>query len=418
MFCEALIKNPKRISIFISSSIGDTVVYIPALQMLRAMFPDSIICLICNELALELYKQFNFVDRYSIFTGPNQKFISELNGDNLNYLTAQELASLGQDAYPSIHTSQQECWGTTDILIMTERNRRIIKSALQSDCKQVLTFCYTRSIYTARLPFISYYRRYSYHESFAVQFLLKTLDRKKYKSSFELCDFKKSILKATPEARAEINNFLSSIGFNLREANSVTGLIEHYSESTADQKLNSTNNQDIDNNRKYSRLIVINPHGASSFLNGFCYAPEYYIKIARDLAKEYPPILFVISSFGEQSYHKEEFNDTNLKLYINQDGLMNVIALLEQCDLVISPSTGPAHIADNLGKDVIGAFPYYDKIRWAANGLMKLAAKQNKPTIAPHKFVMHPIKMKLTNGIDSDFVKFEAMCKSFIKDNF
>ena len=111
MFLEPLIKNPKVISIFIASSIGDTVVYIPALQILRDMYPKSKICLICNELALSLYKQFDLVDRYCLFTGPDNNFIDELNGDNLNYLSASEIQDNRLHATPTIHKCQQEFLG-------------------------------------------------------------------------------------------------------------------------------------------------------------------------------------------------------------------------------------------------------------------------------------------------------------------
>ena len=246
----------------------------------------------------------------------------------------------------------------------------------------------------------------------AVLHLLKCLDKKRFKKAFDNCDFKKSILKANFKARSEIDAFLANIGYKIRDTKEDSELLQEDFKPTYTQLDNKDPLKD-----KYSKLIVINPNAASSFKYGFCYGPSYYVKLAHNLALEYPNILFVILCYGDQDFNLDNCHIDNLKFYINKGSLMNVIALLEQCDLLISPSTGPAHIADNLGKDVIGAFPYYDKIRWAPNGLMTVAQNQKSPSITPHNYALHFIKKKLVNGIDANFDKFYAMCKKFILKN-
>lgn len=420
MLCEALIKTPQRITVFMASGIGDTVVYIPSLQMLRAMYPDATICYICNQTALTLYRQFNFADRYCLFTGDTDILSKELNGENLNYLTANEIKEHDNVTLPSLHELQQDNWGVTDLLIMTERNGKYIKAALESSCRQVLTFCYSRALYTSRLPFIRYFSRHTHHEVFSLQFLLKTLDKKRFKEVFDTTDLKGAVLRASAHARDSINTFLHDSGYLVKSSDPLTGFVPYRRPlSIANSSQPELNEAHVGQNiATYRYLIVINPNSISTMGKGYSYAPECYVKMARDLAESFPHILFVISSYGEQSYHHEEYNSPNLKLYINEDGLMNVIALLEQCDLLISPSTGPAHIADNIGRDVLGGYAYYDEHRWAAIGLMQLASKQKKPSITPHKFAMHLIKNKLTNGLGGDFEKFHSMCKEYIEANF
>lgn len=421
MLCEALVKNPKRITVFMNSGIGDTVVYIPSLQMLRAMYPDATICYLCNQTALVLYGQFNYADRYCLYEGNTESLIAELNGENLHYLTSQELCSLGDMAKPSQHKTQQDSWGVSDLLIMTERNGKLIKAALASRCKQVLSFCYARALYTPRLPFVRYFKRHAHHEIFGLQFLLEILDKHRFTNVFHTTDLKGSVLRASNSARHGMQAFLKDCGYAIKSEDPSTGHVPYLTviqeESTIDS-LTTTNVADDTIRHPYSNLIVINPNCISTLGKGYSYAPKCYIQLARDLAQAFPHILFVISSYGEQHYHSEEYNTPNLKLFINQGGLMNVIALLEQCDLLISPSTGPAHIADNIGRDIIGGYAYYDAIRWPATGIMQLAAKQKRPSIAPHKFTMHLIKKKVTNGIGDEFDEFYSMCRAYIEQHF
>lgn len=67
MLFEPMLKNPQCISVFMKSGIGDSVVYIPALHVLRAMYPDAKISFMCNLASFFFYKQFHLADRYYIF---------------------------------------------------------------------------------------------------------------------------------------------------------------------------------------------------------------------------------------------------------------------------------------------------------------------------------------------------------------
>ena len=84
--------------------------------------------------------------------------------------------------------------------------------------------------------------------------------------------------------------------------------------------------------------------------------------------------------------------------------MSNVIALIEQCDLIVSPSTGPAHIADNIG--------------WRADGFMQLAAKQKVPTLEPHDLKMQIVNHKVANDEHHKFDEFCLMCHDYIAAHF
>ena len=431
MLFEPMLKNPQRISVFMKSGIGDSVVYIPALHVLRAMYPDAKISFMCNLASFFFYKQFHLADRYYILDGDfnEDEFVKELNGENRNFLSASDLIEQGPAAKPFVHEQQQNHWGATDLLIMTERNRHYIKLSLTSKCKQVLTYSYARALYTSRLPFLRPYSRHAQHEIFGFQFLLKTLDKKRYLKAFNELDLQKSIIKASPEARHFIQDYLTKLGYLTKEADPITGLVpkhrakldnhQTHEHSAHDDAINS-HGDDMKRTaqRVYKDMIIINPLCISTFKKGYSYHPDDYVKLALQLAKDFPHILFIISSYGQQSFHDIEIPYDNLKLLINKGDMSNVIALIEQCDLIVSPSTGPAHIADNIGRDVIGSFPFYDEYRWSADGFMQLAAKQKVPTLEPHDLKMQIVNHKVANDEHNKFDEFCLMCHDYIAAHF
>ena len=431
MLFEPMLKNPHCISVFMKSGIGDSVVYIPALHVLRAMYPDAKISFMCNLASFFFYKQFHLADRYYILDGDfnEDEFVKELNGENRNFLSASDIIEQGPAAKPFVHEQQQDHWEATDLLIMTERNRHYIKLSLTSKCKQVLTYSYARALYTSRLPFLRPYSRHAQHEIFGFQFLLKTLDKKRYLKAFNELDLQKSIIKASPEARHFIQDYLTKLGYLTKEADPITGLVpkhrakqdnhQTHEHSAHDNAINS-HGDDMKRTaqRVYKDMIIINPLCISTFKKGYSYHPDDYVKLALQLAKDFPHILFIISSYGQQSFHDIEIPYDNLKLLINKGDMSNVIALIEQCDLIVSPSTGPAHIADNIGRDVIGSFPFYDEYRWRADGFMQLAAKQKVPTLEPHDLKMQIVNHKVANDEHHKFDEFCLMCHDYIAAHF
>lgn len=55
---------------------------------------------------------------------------------------------------------------------------------------------------------------------------------------------------------------------------------------------------------------------------------------------------------------------SNLIIFQNDDDILNLAALIEQMDYVISPSTGTIHLASNLCVPTIGLFSLYDTKKW------------------------------------------------------
>ena len=61
-------------------------------------------------------------------------------------------------------------------------------------------------------------------------------------------------------------------------------------------------------------------------------------------------------------------------------GLRRLVAILDGCDLVISPDTGPLHLAGALGKPVIGLYGYNSPARvgpWRQDSRLLIDAFHN-----------------------------------------
>ena len=66
-------------------------------------------------------------------------------------------------------------------------------------------------------------------------------------------------------------------------------------------------------------------------------------------------------NFRGSGYEFEPFIEENIKVFVNNDDLLNLVELTSRVNLCISLSTGNIHIADNLGIDTLGFFAYTDE---------------------------------------------------------
>ena len=103
---------------------------------------------------------------------------------------------------------------------------------------------------------------------------------------------------------------------------------------------------------------------------------------------------------------------------VGKDTLKQLLALLERADLVLSPDSGPAHMANAMGTPVIGLFactdrercgPYSD-LRWSVNHYDEASRKfMHRPASALPwgKRVEFPGVMDLI-GVDEVVARFDA----------
>jgi len=126
------------------------------------------------------------------------------------------------------------------------------------------------------------------------------------------------------------------------------------------------------------KTVAIHPGMAGSALN---WPESHYITLGRRLVRRYN--VLVTGGPGEgalvervfqgiarqQSYSPDSPTFTK---YVGEKGLAEAIALIDQCDGVVAPSTGPMHLAVALGKTVVSVFPpikVQSAVRWGPYGV-------------------------------------------------
>lgn len=305
--------NAKRIIFHANSSLVDSTVYIPSLFMLKQMYPNAEIVCTANGVAYELYQHLPFIDKVICI------FKDDLRWDQSVELFIKEIN--GYDDEKGHHPC-------ADAVILAERSSVFIKIALRSNCRHIVTFSYFKALFTPRLHFTPYFPRRKRQEVLHYQFLLKQLNPKLYQQTLDQADLNQARLKPTTQAKEAVNMELQKLGY------------------------------------QGQKLVIFNPLSANCLKRGFSFSIPTLIKLVNELASEFPQLFFVVSSNETNTIKKEDLQGENLKLLVNTSGLDNLIALVDRCSLLFAPSTGTAHIADNMGKDVCGIYPHYDYKRW------------------------------------------------------
>ncbi len=113
--------------------------------------------------------------------------------------------------------------------------------------------------------------------------------------------------------------------------------------------------------KKY-KTIAIHPGMGNSALN---WPEEYYVQLARALCKEYNIIITggptekdLVDRVLQKISQKQSY-DMDLPIltqYVGKGALGEFAAILDQCDGVVAPSTGPMHLAIALKKKVLTFF--------------------------------------------------------------
>lgn len=111
------------------------------------------------------------------------------------------------------------------------------------------------------------------------------------------------------------------------------------------------------------RNLVLVPGASKSYKNWHAQGYSELIKHAQ--AKGWNVILAgspakVETDLAEQVVELYQSDVTNL---VGQSSLMQMLALLDKCDLVIAPDTGPAHMANAMNTPVIGLYAHHNPQR-------------------------------------------------------
>lgn len=372
--------NPERIIVNSHSALGDTIEYQPFFLMLRTMFPQAEIHCVCNQNTMFLAKLIpGRCDRYSLLWEECREQ-NELNKDEFKRRFVDCVQNGFSNGKPA------------DLIILMDRRTELIKLALSTDCPHVVTFSYFPALYTPRLHFLPWIPRKKIHEIFHYQHLLKCINPQRYQECFAQLDLEQARPHFNDQENAAIYHQVCSDLIAL--------------------------DYDFNNYAVGGGIIIINPLSGNSDRFGYNYKHEDYVRLGHELAQAFPQLFFVISYFGDQPFAYLPITAPNLKLWQNKGNLTHLLALISLCDLIIVPSTGPAHAADLMGKDVCEMMPDYDCPRWVANGMGQLASRQPKPSVGINQCRYQILRedWKATDeSYEQHYQAFAQMCRDFIE---
>ena len=342
--------QPQRIVFDGHSGIGDTMQYIAALLSLRAMYPQAQILFTTNVIGKMILGSCNFVDRIAVVWqgGSTDSVNLQRLVQQAKYFTVA--ADALDDAINGLH------WPRADMIVCVERNRELLEAALSTGA-QVFTFSTLRALTHKNLHFSLPFNRYHMHEMVRYQHLVQAFDPQLFRKTFAQIDLSQVRLTPLQQDLSLIDSFLQQA---LREAAVAVGT--------------SANS--------FQHLVTINPLSKTAEINGLNFKHSDYVALGEHLARKYPQCLFVLSSYGEQDFHQNfqriARQVPNLKLFVNTGNILTLLALVHRSSLVIAPSTGTAHLADNQSVDLCGIYTKQGSYRWGAGGLQQLCELQAK----------------------------------------
>jgi len=126
------------------------------------------------------------------------------------------------------------------------------------------------------------------------------------------------------------------------------------------------------------KTVLVHPGMAGSALN---WPESHYIVLARRLVRRYNVIItggpgegaLVDRVFQGMARHQTYNPDSpTFAKYVGERGLAEMIGLVDRCDGIVAPSTGPMHVAVALGKLVVTVFPpikVQSAVRWGPYGV-------------------------------------------------
>lgn len=293
------IKAPKNIIIARTDKIGDLVLSIPAISMVKKMYPESKLYVLVRRYNAEIVKGFPFIDG-----------VISIDDYSEEQLTAK---------IKQIHA---------DVFIALYSNNQILKLALKSGAK------YRIGPLSKPLSWFVYNKGIRQHRSESVKNEAEyNLDLVRHMDK-ELFAGQKITIEPIPYGKLNHNKIVAF----------------------------------LDANNIYN-YVVVHPFSGGSTKN---FKLDEYIKLINKIHEQWPDKQVVISS-SESDVKDAEYivqHCSNTYVYTAKS-ILELAALIDKCRLYIGASTGPSHIAGNLGKKCVCIYPAYKFLshtRWGLYG--------------------------------------------------
>ncbi|ANV98757.1 hypothetical protein BBW65_03785 [Helicobacter enhydrae] len=218
-----------------------------------------------------------------------------------------------------------------DIFILTQANRWRCKLINQTNVQKVISLLSLGSVFKQKFHTIFISRNFSPTPQYQRMLkLVREINPSHFDTHFQEIDFSPIILQTQPKHQEFVQNFLSTYP-------------------------------------NMQTLVMINPFSRTCSHN---LTLQGWLHLATSLASLYPQILFIIPTY-EGNPQTLELTDTpkNIVIFYNTPDLFNLIELIKRLKLLISPSTGNAHIANNLKIPLLGLFSKRDTMLWRGENM-------------------------------------------------
>ena len=214
-----------------------------------------------------------------------------------------------------------------DLLILTRRTSERIRIAKRSNAKKIITRLHAHTLFSPRFTCPLFFRSRNHHESWQCLNLVRMIDKKHFDENIDKIDFRGARLKTSEENRRNVDLFFERI-----EA------------------------------RRYRKIVGLNSF--TGHLNTENFRLEDWIGLAEKLAREFPEVLFVFSNFAGNPVQFGDFSAPNIRVFVNDSDLLNLVEFLGRLDLLISVDTGNVHLADNLRVPTLELLKERSRVQW------------------------------------------------------
>nr|WP_300691832.1 hypothetical protein [Helicobacter sp. UBA3407] len=119
---------------------------------------------------------------------------------------------------------------------------------------------------------------------------------------------------------------------------------------------------------KYAKIIGVNPFCVTLKNAGKNFSFSTWFRIAENLAKEFPQFLFIFMDYPKSGVQFPKMEQENLKIFKNNQDLLNLVEFISRLDCLLSSNTGNVHNADNLKIPTLELIRESAQNRWQGGG--------------------------------------------------
>ena len=291
---------PKSIAISRTDKIGDLILSIPSILMVRTLYPDAYITLLVNSYNYQIVRYLDIVNEIIKVDEMDEKEI--INKLKLNKV----------DTFIALYT---------DNMIGKLAKKSGAKKRIAPLSKMHSYLAYNYGIKQSRSESIKNEAEYNLD-------LIMSLDKAEFKDRYTI-DKK---ISYSDSNRKNIEEFLSRAGIG-------------------------------------KEFIIISPFTGGSCKN--LSIDEYAKLINKISANLNNSVKIVITASQDNKQYLNNFDQRKITVFINDNDILNLTALIDKSSLFIGGSTGTTHIAGNLRKRCVAIYPAkptQSKTRWGLFG--------------------------------------------------